>query len=147
MPVCFVQFYSKNINITFIETPFIFTECFVHIYIYIKRRNVCQYVRPRGDEHNHRWGGDEQILYMACIISYGMFSDYMACFQFIWHVFRLYGMFSGYMACFQFIWHVFILYGIFSSLYGMFSVYMACFQLIWHVLSLYGMFSICMASF
>ena len=55
---------------------------------------------------------------MACYSLYGMFSVYMACFRFIWHVFSLYGMFSVLLYIF--------------SLYGIFSIYMACFQFIWH---------------
>ena len=52
---------------------------------------------------------------MAFFSLYGMFSIYMACFQFIWHVFTLYGMISVYMAFFQFIWHFFSLYGMFCE--------------------------------
>ena len=86
-----------------------------------------------------------QIVYMAGVSLYGMFSIYMACFRFIWHVFSLYGMFSVYTACFPFIWHVSV-YMACVSLYGM------C-QFIWHVsvymecVSLYGMFSVYIAFF
>ena len=96
------------------------------MYIYIKR-DVCMYV-PGGANTITGEGGrtQTQIVYKACVSLYGI------C-QCIWHVLvymacvSLYGTFSVYMACFQFIWHVF-------HLYGMFSVFMAWFQFIWHVL-------------